>query len=307
MASTIRHWALVATALLAFADGARAGERTAVNRRTGLVEPPLSDLRKAAERGDRAELARAAGRLGPARLAKALGDPERKNVLAALEGVPLANGGILVLDQVLPLLASADDGVRAAAVRTTATLLQTNDTSSLGEWEVTTETAQAACQTLARVASNERESAPTRLLALQGLADAAIPCTTGAPLSALLAARDPDIRRAAVLLWAGTEANFLASAARDRDPRVAAAAGARLCQRRTKNQALPAEPPLRQLALAAGALPEDVIEMLPCLATSADPADQKAVEDLRNSSAASVREAATTVHEAAARPRDKTR
>jgi len=58
MKGTILVSTLACCSLLAQAAPTRAGERAAVNRRTGLFEPPLADLRKAAERGDRAELAR---------------------------------------------------------------------------------------------------------------------------------------------------------------------------------------------------------------------------------------------------------
>ena len=64
-----RSLALLALAsCLSLSVLAGAAERASINRRTGLYEPPVSDLRKAAERGDRAELSRAATRLGPAHL-----------------------------------------------------------------------------------------------------------------------------------------------------------------------------------------------------------------------------------------------
>jgi len=73
-------WVL-AVALLFIAPAA-AAERPSYNRRTGLLEVPLQGLRKAAERGDRAELGRWAARIGVARLAKALADPDRSLALA---------------------------------------------------------------------------------------------------------------------------------------------------------------------------------------------------------------------------------
>jgi hypothetical protein len=109
----------------------------------------------------------------------------------------------------------------------------------------------------------------------------------------LLAAREAEIRRAAVLGFLPSSAPALIAAAKDRHGAVAAAAGARLCERRTQKQPLPAEPPLRKLALAENTLPEDVVGMLPCLVASTDPADRAAIEELRTNEAMAVREAIT--------------
>ena len=283
--------------LAAFAASAQAGDRSAINRRTGLVEPPLSDLRKAAERGDRAELARVTTRLGPARVAKALQDSDRRTVLAALDAVPMLTSAILLLEDVLPLIASTDEGLRARAVHTASVLLATNDSARFEEWEVAEETARAICQALAAVAANENEAMPTRLLAIQGLSDAPALCVALRKTAELLAAREPEIRRAAVLglLSDSTPRSMLVTAAKDHNGSVAAAAGARLCARQARP--LPTEPPLRQLALAEGALPEDIIAILPCLAASKDPADVKAIEALKSRGTASVREAVGHLHE----------
>jgi hypothetical protein len=284
---------LVCLALLAPVGTVQAGDRAAVNHRTGLFEPSVTELRKAAERGDRTELARAAGRLGPARLAKALTDPDRRVVLAALDGLPQVESGILVLDNVLAVVASTDQALRARAVHTVASLLAGHDPASLGEWEVPDETLQATCQVLVGVAGKEGEQVPTRLLAIQGLLDVGATCVAGIKPTLLLASPEPEIRRATVLFLLPESASndsFLA-AARDSDPCVAAAAGVRLCKRRSKGKALPSQPPLRQLAMAPGAAPEDVIEMLPCLIAGTDPEDRKAVNELRTSGPAAVRDA----------------
>jgi hypothetical protein len=289
MKPTIRTWALVA--LLASASNALAAERAAVNRRTGLYEVPMSDLRKAAEQGDRAELARVAARLGLARMAKALQDPDRRIVMAALDGAPLLSSGILLLEGILPLLAATDEGLRAHAVAASAALFAASDAARLADLEVAEETAQATCRVLAQVASNEAETLSTRLLAMQGLSDSPAVCAASRKPAELLASREPEIRRAAVLGLLPNSSPALVAAAQDRDGGVAAAAGARLCERRTQKQPLPAEPPLRKLALAEDAQPEDVIAMLPCLAASADPADRATIEELRTNGATTVREA----------------
>ncbi|MBN2573023.1 MAG: hypothetical protein JXP73_00525 [Deltaproteobacteria bacterium] len=269
----------------------RASERARINPRTGLFEPPLADLRKAAERGDRAELARAAGRVAPARLAKALAEPDRRLVLAVLEAIPLVAPGITLLEQVLPLIGAADQAMRERAVGTTATLLGTSDANDLAEYEIPTAVVRAACQALASTAANERESVTTRLLAVQGQAEAAAACAGSFNPAVLLASPVPDIRRAAVLtLPAGPAANDrLLDAARDSDGRVAAAAGARLCSRKVRLP--PGLPPLGRLALAQGAAPEDVIDILPCLVAAKAPADQEALAKLRQVGPAAIRDA----------------
>ncbi len=297
MACTIRNWALGCTALLALAGAAYAGQHAAINHRTGLYDLPLSNLRKADEREDRVELARVAARLGPARVGEALQDRDRRIVLAALDAVPLLTSGVLLLDGVLPLLTSTDEAIRGRAVGAAAALLATTDAVRLASFEVPEETTQAICQALARVAANESETLSTRLLAVQGLADAPVACAVARKAedlaASLLASREPEIRRAAVLvlLPMTAPASALLAATRDPDGEVAAAAGARLCERRATNPPLAAEPPLRKLALASGALPEDVIGILPCLANSPDPADHKALDDLQDTGPAAVRKA----------------
>jgi hypothetical protein len=293
---------LAGLALLAPAAPARAAERPTVNRRTGLFEIPASDLRKAAERGDRAELSRAAERLGPARLGKALADPDRRLVLAALEGIPLLASGILLLDQVVPLLGSTDAAIRERAVRTTAALLATSDPELLAEWEVPAETMAASCRGMAALAANEGATVTARLAALQGLADAGPLCAGSFEPARLLGSAPAEIRRAAVLALPATSGTneMLIRAARDPDGRVAAAAGARLCQRRAKRPA--AERPLRELATAEGAAPEDVVDMVPCLAASTEVADQKTLLDLREHGPSAVRDAVKSDAEQRSRP-----
>ena len=283
-------------AVLTIASAALAAERSTINRRTGLYEPPLTELRKASERGDRAELARMASRLGPNRLAKALADPDRRTVLAALEAAPLFAEGVLLLDGIVPFVASTDDDVRERAVRSTSALLHEHDRTSLAEWEVSNETLGAACQALLRVAGKDSEKLSARLAALQGLADASAYCSTATPLAELAGKGPAEIRRAAVLALPIDESQVgsqvartaLVAASKDADSKVAAAAGARLC--RTHTPASNATP-LRQLALAADVLAEDVVDMLPCLAASKDPADHKAIDQLAASGAPAVKAA----------------
>ena len=118
-------------AALTITSAAPAAEHSTINRRTGLYEPPLTELRKASERGDRAELARTASRLGPNRLTKALTDPDRRIVLAALEAAPLFAEGVLLLDGIVPLIGSTDDDVRERATADLAALASAPGSESI--------------------------------------------------------------------------------------------------------------------------------------------------------------------------------
>jgi hypothetical protein len=312
MRSTIVTLFAASLVQLASTSPAQAGSRQGIDKHSGRYELPLSDLRKAAARADRAELSRVASRLGPGRLEEALVNSDRQVVLAALEALPLVDAGILLLANCVPLLAGPDAGVRAQATRTIADLLAATDARQLGAWEIAEETKLAACRALARVARDEAEEPATRIVALQGLSDAGRMCTGTSIPQALLASANPEIRRAAVLSLPMDSANGAANAlgatasvvtsllkaAKDPDGRVAAAAGAQWCKLHAKegksqspSVTPPIAPPLRALARADRALPEDVIDMLPCLSSSSDPDDKRALDELRTKGSAAVREA----------------
>lgn len=285
---------------LSLAVGARAAEPAIVNRHTGLFEPPVSDLRKASERGDRADLARAATRLGAARLSRLLADPDRKTVLAALDAAPLVDGGVLLLETAVPLLASSDAVVRAHAVAAAATLFAQNSPARLCEYEVAPESVSAACHALAVLAATEGEPLGTRISAIQALIDAGGACGNHLRLDLLLTSREPEIRRAAVLavpeVAARSTKGPLVAALKDTDVRVAGAAAAQLCRLLGPRQAVP--PLLFRLVLANEVPAEDVVDLLPCLAASSDAADQKALTQLQQGGQAAVRDAIKRLREA---------
>lgn len=291
-------------ALLVFASSvhtsiaAVAADRANINRRTGLFEPPVSELRKAAERGDRAELSRAATRMGPARLARLMSEPDRKTVLAALEAAPLFEAGVLLLQPMVPLMASSDEGIRSRAVASTAALYAQSDPARLADYEVAPEVVAASCEALAQVSAHEGEPLAVRLTAVQGAVDAGSGCVGRLKMDALMASRDPEIRRAAVLAIpqsadAKVRASLLA-ASKDKDIRVAGAAVAKLCKSGEKRAALP---PLRELVSGDAALAEDVVEILPCLAASADSSDHKTLAELGEKGRPSIREAVKRLRE----------
>jgi len=296
----------LALSLLFVAPGA-AAERPSYNRRTGLLEVPLLGLRKAAERGDRAEMGRWAARIGAARLAKALADPDRSLALAALDSVPYLPDRLLLLDAVLAQCDSTDTQVGERALRTVGALLGDADASLLDAWDVPDEVAGRACRVLAAAAGRTERSIDARLAALQSLADGNALCAGRNDLSALVHDPSPEIRRAALLVLSPNGARGLSAlreASKDTDPGVVAAAGVALCRQqlaqRTKlaPRSVPARP-WRELVLAPGTPAEDAAEMLSCLVDSTDPTDAKAIEELRSKGSPLLRDLATSV----ARPR----
>lgn len=291
-------------ALVVFASSVHTGiavaaaDRATINRRTGLFEPPASDLRKAAERGDRAELSRAATRMGPARLARLMSDPDRKVVLAALEAAPLLEAGVLLLQPMLPLLASPDDTIRARAVAATAAVFAGGNPVRFDDYDVAPEVVTASCQALAQACANEGEQLAARLTAIQGVVDAGPGCVAQLKMDALLVSRDPDVRRAAIVAMPdGIDPKLRASllaVSKDKDAKVAGAAVAKLCRSGASRATLP---PLHDLVSTDAALAEDVVDILPCLAASADPSDQKTFAELGDKGRPSVREAVKRLRE----------
>jgi hypothetical protein len=279
----------LATSLLFIAASA-AAERPSYNRRTGLLEVPLVGLRKAAERGDRAELGRWAARIGVARLAKALTDPDRTLALAALDSVAYLPERLLLLDAVLAQCSSTDAQLGERALRTVGALLGGADASLRDAWEVPDEIAERACRVLSVAAGREDRSTDMRLTALQSLADANAICAGRNDIMVLTHDPSSEIRRAAVLLLPPNGARTLSAlreASKDADLGVVAATGVALCRQQLASRAKPSPTsaparPWRELVLAQTTPAEDAAEMLSCLADSSDPTDAKALEELRS-------------------------
>ena len=281
-------WAL-GLSLLFIAPSA-AAERPSYNRRTGLLEVPLLGLRKAAERGDRAELGRWAARIGVARLAKALADPDRSLALSALDSVVYLPERLLLLDGVLAQCNSSDAQLGERALRTTGALLGDADAGLLDAWEVPDEVAERACRVLAAAAGRQDRAIAVRLAALQSLADANAICAGRNDIMVLMHDPSSDIRRAAVLVLPRSGArtsSALREASKDANPGVVAATGVVLCRQQLASRAKPAPTstparPWRELVLAPSTPAEDAAEMLSCLADSSDPTDARALEELRS-------------------------
>jgi hypothetical protein len=258
-----------------------APDRPAYNRHTGLFEPSFGELERAVKGGDRAEIGRWAARIGPARLAEAMRGPDRGRLLAAVEAVSLLPGSVRLLDAVTPLPGAHDATIAERAARAVARMLDTSEPRRLDDWDIPADVVARACRGLAETSARAAAGVEARLAALDALAEGGTWCKE-VPLAALLNDASPDIRRAALLAvrykdTAPTSA--LRQALGDPDRRVACAAAVAWC--RIQRAPGPAGSPLRELILPDTAPVEDVMEVLPCLAISGDPADRKALEQIR--------------------------
>jgi hypothetical protein len=312
MGALMRLWSLVVLvgALgLAPAHSGSAADKPTFNRHTGLFEPSFGELERAVSHGDRADVARWAARIGPARLAEALRESDRGRVTAALEAVTLLPGSVRLLDSVTPLVGSADAALAERAVRAVGQMLDAGEPRRMEDWDVPADAVARGCRALADLSQRAGASPDLRLGAIDALADATFSCKP-APLS-LLGDAAPAIRRATLLAQRARDelpVSAMQRALADGDPGVVSAAAVAWCRRRlyaggkgpelTRLPAAPAPgtppgPALRDLAAAEATPVEDALELLPCLALSGDPADRHALEQLRKSKVLPVKARAT--------------
>jgi hypothetical protein len=286
---------LISAALLVLDTGLAAAERLpdkpTFNRHTGLFEPPFSELERSVERGDRAEVARWAERIGPARLAGVLRSGDRAVLIAALEAAPALHGAARLLEATTPLAGASDATVAERAVRALGVMLDGSEPRALEDWDVPVDTVGRACRALADAATKASGQA-VRLAALDALSDASASCKS-APIGPLLADGVAAVRRAGLLALRPRDdlaTPDLQKAIADPDPGVVSAAVVTWCRRRL---AQPATAPLtssmlpllRALVMTdATTSVEDALEMLPCLASSTDAADRQALEQIKKTS-----------------------
>ncbi len=242
---------------LLVAGTAVAADRPAFNKRTGLFEPPFSELERAVARKDRAELGRWAGRFGPSRLGQALRGTDRGHQLAALEAAPLLPGNARLLEAVTPLLEGRDEAVAEAAAHAAGRMLDRTEPGRLADWDIPVDVVTQVCAALATVVSDGQRPAGPRLAAIEARAEAGHRCVA-MDASALLFDPVPEIRRAALLVM-DMDAEKVAAALADPEPSVAAAAAVATCRHRRGPS-----PRLREIARAVGTSAEDKAEILPC-------------------------------------------
>jgi hypothetical protein len=286
----------------------RPGDKPSFNRHTGLFEPPLGELERQVVRGDRAEVARWAERIGPARLAGALRGSDRSFVLVALEAAPALRGSARLLEAATPLVSSADPALAERAARALGQMLDGTEPRALEDWDVPADAVTRACRALADATTRPGGAQAVRLAALDALADASAVCRA-APLSPLLADTAPAVRRAALLALRPRDdlaTSELQRAIADADPAVVSAAAVAWCRRWLAHPAAAPLagsmlPLLRALALSEATSIEDSVELLPCLSSSSQPADQQTLEQLRRSRVPLLRARASELAGAAGR------
>jgi hypothetical protein len=298
--------ALVAAALLTVA-GPRAGEARShrTNERTGKLVPAFAELVKAKKRGDRSALGRLGDRIGPARLAQAIGGADERVAEAALAAAPLTRAGILLVGSLADQLTASDARATAAALAVGA-VLDGAVPAALEDWDVPPDLVARACAGLRALASRQQASLASRLAALDAMLEAAASCGGSGELGALAHDPAPEIRRAAVLAAGGSgRAAILRDGLADGDRGVRSAAAAAHCRveervGRNGKEAPPEAPAIaaaRTLAAAPSTPPADAVEMLDCLAAGGTPADRALLDQLRQGPASPLRDRAVELGE----------
>jgi hypothetical protein len=259
------------------------------DRRTGLAETPAAALAAAAARGDKADVARWAERLGPSRLGQMLASDDRGAVLAALEGTKLLDGNVRLLPWVTRLLADNDPKVAERAADTLAELLAADRLGKLLEWEIAGPEVADACAALARTADHGNAPVGLRVAALGALAEAHAFCRVSIPLGTLSGDVWPEVRRAALLapqIVRVQSVETIGGMSADMVPQVAGAAATVWCRHRLESlrkgplgdEAKQRLGRMRALVMMDNTPAEDTVEMLPCLAVSPNPEDKRALE-----------------------------
>ena len=270
----------------------RSGTRPSFDPHTALLEASIPSLTAASARGDRAELARWADRLGPSRLAALLQRRERTTVMAALDSTRLLDGNVRLLPWVTKLIGDDDVQVAEKAIQTVGELLRADQLGKLLEWEVAAVEVGAACAALARMADQVDAEQQLRQRALEAMAEGYAFCRVNIPAAALTGMLWPEIRRAALLapqIIRVQSVDAIGELTADKAPQVAAAAAAVWCRHRfeplrkqgVNDEAKVRFTRIRALVLQPNVAPEDAAEMLPCLSLSRDPEDRKAFETAR--------------------------
>ena len=254
-------------------------ERRHVDARTGMLEVPLEELVVAVRRKDRAEIARVAERIGPARLGEALRRADAQGVQAALTGIVTLPGRARLIGPVTELLNASDATVASAAARALGEILAPATIAELDDWDVPADVVNTACGALRSTALLPANATLPRLAALEAMGDSLMVCRPMPDLLGLLKDPTPSVRRAAALLTRPQQrlaTGGFAQGTRDIDPGVASASVAAICEAMAEPAVWPKgglREPIweqtrqlaRRLAVAPATPPDDAVEMLDCL------------------------------------------
>jgi hypothetical protein len=298
------------------AEAAKPRPARRADPRTGLIPPPIDDLVKAAKKKDRAAIQRLSERAGAARLGEMLHRSDAGAVLAALAAIPLLREAPLLVGAVADLLDSADPAIAAGAARAVGTLLDGAVPQAMEEWEVPADVVTHACTSLRGLASRLEAPVPSRIAALEAVAQASTICTATGELATLLRDPVPAVRRATALVLRPGERQAAAAyrdVIRDSDPSVASAAVAAICRWQGSGETAPpaAKAPAptvdplaedsvtvaRSMVVARATPAEDAVEMLGCIATAGTPADRKILDQLRRGPPSPLRDRAAELAE----------
>jgi hypothetical protein len=274
------------------ASGGKSGRTSRrPNPRTGRLAPAFAELVKAHKRGDRAALGRVADRMGLVKLGEAIASSEPGVGEAALNAVPLAHGGVLLIGAATDQIAVADWPRAAAAAVALGALLDGAVPNALEDWEVPPDVVARACTALRALAWRSDAAIATRLAALDAVAAATPSCGSGADLAPLARDGTPAVRRAAMIVAAGgnDRETLLRDGIADTDRSVSAAATAAACRfetrpargGKTEPPPAPAVAAARTMAAAATTPPDDAVEMLDCLAVGGTPQDRALLDELQ--------------------------
>jgi hypothetical protein len=280
--------------------GAEARSRR-TNERTGKLIPAFAELVKAKKRGDRSALGRLGDRIGPARLAQAIGGADGHVAEAALTAAPLARGGILLVGVIADQLGASDAARATAAAAALGALLDGAVPTALEDWDVPPDLVARACAGLRALAWWREAALGARLAALDAMLEAAPSCGGGGDLGPLAHDPAPEIRRAAVLVASGSgRAAVLHDGLAYSDRGVSSAAAAAACRVETRiernGKEIAPEAPAVATARALAAVPTtpaaDAVEMLDCLAAGATAADRALLDQLKQGPASPLRDRA---------------
>ena len=258
---------------------------------------------KAKKRGDRSALGRLGDRIGPARLAQAIGGADERVAEAALAAAPLARGG----DRAGGRARRPADGVgcrraRRPRRRRSARLLDGAVPTALEDWDVPPDLVARACGGLRALAARQGGAAA------RAAGGARRHARGGAELrrrrrlgraGARSGARDPARRGAGGAAGAAARrscatgsATATAPSAAPRRPPTAASRGGSSATARRRRPRRPRSRRRASLATAPTTPPADAVEMLDCLAAGGTAADRALLDQLRQGPASPLRDRA---------------
>ena len=297
--------ALVSTAVLAVltalaapapAASGSAGKSARTSRqpnpRTGRLMPAFAELVKAYKRGDRAALARVADRMGPVRLGEAVASRDPGVGEAALEALPLAHGGLLLIGAATEQIGVADwprggggGDARSGRCSTARCRRRSRSGTSRPTWS------RARATALRALAWRSDAAVATRLAALDAVARPRRAAVAGRTWRRSRGTGRGDAAGGDMVAAGAASARRCCatrSATRDRSVSAAATAAACRIEARTgqQRQGRAARRRRRSRRRARWRRPrrrraEDAVEMLDCLAAAGTPADRALLDELQ--------------------------